>query len=638
MPRATLSETLPAPAPIGSKRAPVILLVLGFILLFGIVGAVAAFTFSAQRMSDNQAVLYRTSVRVGLLFSALQDIEASQRGYLLTHDEKYLAPYGVGVKELPGRIAAVDEVAAQLPDLQPDLAIVKEIIPRKLAEIDRTIELGREAKWDDAVAIVRADVGQAMMDDIRAAIQRIRQSQVDAIQANAIAVADAAWRLRVGVGIVALLVLVLGAYAFLIKRRQRMQLEESARLIEEHSHAIESANKSLRAEMASRQAAEGQIRQMQRMEAVGQLAGGIAHDFNNMLAVVISAVSLATRRLAKGDVDIGKYLDAATDAANRAAGLTKRLLAFSRQQPLAPEPIDANKMVADMSELLRRTLGEQVQLETVLAGGLWRIKADASQLENSVLNLAVNARDAMPEGGKITIETANAYLDDAYVSQNTGISAGQYVLIAVTDSGTGMTPEVAAKAFDPFFTTKKVGQGTGLGLSQVYGFVRQSGGHIKIYSEVGEGTTLKLYLPRYFGTEALPVPDDGKTKLIPAREREVVLVVEDEERVRALAVDALHEIGYTTLSADCGKVALEVLDAHPEIVLLFTDIVMPDMNGRKLADMALERRPGLKVLYTTGFTRNAVVHNGILDPGVRFIAKPFTLELLARKVREAIDG
>jgi CheY-like chemotaxis protein len=212
------------------------------------------------------------------------------------------------------------------------------------------------------------------------------------------------------------------------------------------------------------------------------------------------------------------------------------------------------------------------------------------------------------------------------------------VLIAVTDTGTGMTPEVAAKAFDPFFTTKKVGQGTGLGLSQVYGFVKQSDGHIKIYSEIGQGTTVKLYLPRHFGPESVPDKGDGRGRLVPARDRELILVVEDEERVRALAVDALHEIGYTTIAADSGKAALELLEAHPDVVLLFTDIVMPEMNGRRLADLAVELRPALKVLYTTGFTRNAVVHNGILDPGVRFIAKPFTLEMLAQKVREAIDG
>jgi signal transduction histidine kinase len=636
-PEKTLSDTPPQPA--RPRRAPLVLLVLGFVLLFGIVGAVAIFTFSAQRMSEEQHVLYRASVRIALLFSALQDIEASQRGYLVTHDAAYLEPYRKSVQALPERVDGVREAIATRPALQADFDLIKSIIPRKLDEIEHTIGLGQEGKWDEAVAIVRGDSGREMMDQIREAVGRMRTHQDEALEANAVAVAEAAARLRIGVGLVALLVLALGAYAFIIKRRQRLQIEESAGIIAEHSRALEAANESLRAEMVSRQAAEEQVRQMQRMEAIGQLAGGIAHDFNNMLAVVISAIGLAHRRLMKGDYDLGKYLDAAGDAANRAASLTKRLLAFSRQQALAPEPIDANKMVADMSELLRRTLGDHVQLETVLAGGLWRIKADVSQLENSVVNLAVNARDAMPKGGRITIETANAHLDDGYASQSTGISAGQYVLIAVTDTGTGMTPEVVARAFDPFFTTKKVGQGTGLGLSQVYGFVKQSGGHIKIYSEVGEGTVVKLYLPRYFGPDAVAAAQgEAGGKLVAAGERETVLVVEDEERVRALAIDALNEIGYTTIAVDCGRAALEVLEAHPEIVLLFTDIVMPDMNGRTLAELVLERRPAIKVLYTTGFTRNAVVHNGILDPGVNFIAKPFTLEQLAQKVREAIDG
>jgi signal transduction histidine kinase len=622
-----------------SRRTPLILLVLGFVLLFGIVGAGAAFTFSAERITAEQQELYRGNVRIGLMFSALQDLEASQRGYLLTRDDAYLDPYHDALKALPERMAAVADAITNRPALQGDFSEIQTIVPRKREEIDHTIELAREGKLDEAMAIVRSDSGRRMMEQIRDAVGRMQGHQTDAIRANSASVANAAARLRIGVGIVALIILGLGGYALAIKRRERILIEANANELEEHSHALEATNETLRAEMASRQAAEEQVRQMQRMEAVGQLAGGIAHDFNNMLAVVISAVGLAQRRLARGDFDLAKYLDAAADAGNRAASLTKRLLAFSRQQPLAPETIDANKMVADMSELLRRTLGEHVELETVLAGGLWRVKADASQLENSVVNLAVNARDAMmPEGGRITIETANAYLDDAYVGHHTGVTPGQYVLIAVTDSGTGMTPEVAAKAFDPFFTTKKVGQGTGLGLSQVYGFVKQSGGHIKIYSEIGQGTTVKLYLPRHFGAESVPGKPDGRGRLVPARDRELILVVEDEERVRALAVDALHEIGYTTIVADSGKAALELLEAHPDVVLLFTDIVMPEMNGRKLADLAVELRPELKVLYTTGFTRNAVVHNGILDPGVQFIAKPFTLEMLAQKVREAIDG
>jgi CheY-like chemotaxis protein len=375
---------------------------------------------------------------------------------------------------------------------------------------------------------------------------------------------------------------------------------------------------------------------MQKMEAVGQLTGGIAHDFNNMLAVIMSAMNLIQRKLKRGETDIDKFVDAATDATSRAANLTARLLAFARQQPLAPQVVDANRVVTGMSEMLRRTLGETISVETVLAGGLWRTHADPSQVENAILNLAVNARDAMPEGGSLTIETANCHLDDGYAASHAEVTAGQYVMIAVTDTGAGMTPDVLAKAFEPFFTTKPVSKGTGLGLSQVFGFIKQSGGHVKIYSEPGEGTTVKVYLKRHFGDEqeaqlAASAIDPDR------RPTETILVVEDDPRVRASTVDSLRELGYLVIHASEAAEALEKLDKHPDVALLFTDIIMPVMNGRKLAEEALKRRPGLKVVFTTGFTKNAVVHNGVLDPGVNFIAKPFTLDQVAAKLREVLD-
>jgi signal transduction histidine kinase/CheY-like chemotaxis protein len=387
-------------------------------------------------------------------------------------------------------------------------------------------------------------------------------------------------------------------------------------------------------EMARRERAEETLRQAQKMDAIGKLTGGIAHDFNNMLAVVLGNLELARRRLAKGVTNIDQYLTGAQEGGKRAAALTQRLLAFSRQQPLAPEAVDANKLVSGMSEMLRRTLGEAIRVETVLAGGLWRIHADPNELENALLNLAVNARDAMPEGGKLTIETANAHLDDRYVAEHTEVPAGQYVMLAVTDTGAGMTGDVAAKAFDPFFTTKKTGIGTGLGLSQVYGFVKQSGGHVKIYTEVNEGTTIKVYLPRYFGAAepARPVIDRSS---LPTNDGSVsILVVEDEEAVRRYSTDALRDLGYRVLEADGARQALDIIDTEPDIMILFTDVVMPDMNGRRLVEAALERRPALKVLFTTGYTRNAIVHNGMLDPGVVLLSKPFTLEELARKMAE----
>ena len=383
--------------------------------------------------------------------------------------------------------------------------------------------------------------------------------------------------------------------------------------------------------------AQEALRQSQKMEAVGQLTGGIAHDFNNMLAVVIGSLELLGRRLSDGDARAQRYIDAATDASKRAALLTQRLLAFSRQQPLEPEAVDANKLVSGMSDLLRHSLGADVQLETVLAGGLWRTHADPNQLENIILNLAVNARDAMPDGGHLTIETQNAHFDERYEAANLGVSAGHYVLIAVTNTGTGMPPEVVAKAFDPFFTTKPVGKGTGLGLSQVYGFIKQSGGHVKIYTEQGHGTTIKLYLPRLRGGSAVDEPDARTTDLLRGDDREVILVVEDEPGVRQFSVDALTELGYHVLEADGAARALRLLGEHPEISLMFTDVVMPEMNGAKLAEAARALRPDLKILFTTGYTRNAVVHNGKLDEGVDLIGKPFSLEALALKIRTVLE-
>ena len=330
--------------------------------------------------------------------------------------------------------------------------------------------------------------------------------------------------------------------------------------------------------------------------------------------------------------------------ANRAAALTYRLLAFSRQHPLAPEPVDANKLVAGMSDLLRRTLSENVAIETVLAGGLWRTHADPNQLENVILNLAVNARDAMPDGGKLTIETANTHLDEAYAASRTEVAPGQYVMMAVCDTGAGMTADVIAKAFEPFFTTKPIGKGTGLGLSQVYGFAKQSGGHAAIYSEPGHGTTVKVYLPRFRqadeGVEVRVVQAvrPSPASLTMARSGETILVVEDEPMVRAFSVSALEEAGYRVLAAEDGPSGLLLLDAHPEVSLLFTDVVLTGpMNGRKVADEALRRRPHLKVLFTTGYTKNAIIHHGRLDEGVELLGKPFTAADLAEKVRQIID-
>ncbi len=376
--------------------------------------------------------------------------------------------------------------------------------------------------------------------------------------------------------------------------------------------------------------AEQQLRQAQKMEAVGQLTGGIAHDFNNMLAVVIGALDLLERRIAQGRTDVDRYLVAARDGATRAAALTQRLLAFSRQQPLAPTPVDANAMVGGMIELLARTLGEAVAIETKLADGLRPALADPNQLENAILNLCVNGRDAMPGGGRLTIETAACMAADGE-AEALALEPGDYVRIAVSDTGSGMPPEVAARAFDPFFTTKGVGKGTGLGLSQVFGFARQSGGTVRIDTELGRGTRVSLYLPVYAGEidTAAQASEVGEAER--ARPGEVVMVVEDEERVRSYSVEALRELGYTVVAAGDGAEALAIIATGQPVSLLFTDVVMPEMSGRELARCARERLPALKVLLTSSYTPDIAG----LDESM--LTKPFDIDRLARRVRAALD-
>jgi signal transduction histidine kinase/CheY-like chemotaxis protein len=432
------------------------------------------------------------------------------------------------------------------------------------------------------------------------------------------------------------------AYGLLLRSEaERAQLNaQLEQRVEERTRELLERTDQLSAESAARREAEARVAQLQRLEAVGQLTGGIAHDFNNMLAIMMGNLDLARRRIANGNVDVGRFIDNAMEGAKRSAALTRQLLAFGRRQPLSPSSLDVNALVQGMSELLRRTLGSGIEIETVLGGGAWRTHADATQLESAIVNLAVNARDAMPGGGKLTIETTNAHIDEAYAAANPEAVPGQYVMVAVSDTGSGMTAEVRERAFEPFFTTKGVGQGSGLGLSQIYGFLKQSGGHAKIYSEVGRGSTVKLYLPREPAGEAAAVGTGPKPEALAARGRpeEVILVVEDEPGVRSVAAEALRELGYTIMEAEDGAGALRVLERHRQVKLLFTDVVMPGMTGRELADEVAARWPEIRILYTTGYTRNAIVHGGRLDPGVNLLTKPYTTEELSRKVRAVLDG
>ena len=385
--------------------------------------------------------------------------------------------------------------------------------------------------------------------------------------------------------------------------------------------------------------AEEQLRQAQKMEAVGQLTGGIAHDFNNLLAGIVGSLDLMQTRIAQGRTEnVERYAKAAMSSAQRAAALTHRLLAFARRQPLDPKPVNANQLIASMEDLLRRTIGPLHALEIVTAGGLWTTLCDPNQLESAILNLAINARDAMPDGGKLTIETANAYLDDAYAAAQPDLRSGQYVAICITDTGTGMPPDVIERVFEPFFTTKPLGQGTGLGLSMVYGFAKQSEGHVRIYSEVGQGTTIRIYLPRYRGT-AQEEPSEVSFAEVPRAEAgETVLVVEDEPVIRNLIIEVLQDLGYRALEASDGPAGLKVLQSRQRIDLLVTDVGLPGINGRQLADAARETRPELKVLFITGYAENATLANGFLDPGMEIFTKPFAVEALATRIRSMIQG
>ena len=407
----------------------------------------------------------------------------------------------------------------------------------------------------------------------------------------------------------------------------------------------------LRAETARREIIEGQLRQSQKMEAIGHLTGGLAHDFNNLLTIVLGNLDTMSRRLAEVSAMrdardlaavLAKPVEVALQGAQNAAKLTHRLLAFSRRQILDPAPVDLNRLITGMSELLRRTLDESIGVETILAGGLWRTFADAHQLENTLINLCVNARDAMPEGGRLTVETANAYLDEAYTQQFGDVTAGQYVMLSVADTGKGIPPDVLQRVFEPFFTTKPTGEGSGLGLAMVYGFVKQSGGHIRIYSELGHGTTVKIYLPRLAEEKVASVPapraPDSSSMPRASVEQEIVLLVEDNEGVRDYATSVLGELGYDVIAVPTATEALRVLgDDDSRVDLLFTDVVLPDFSGRELANRALELRPDLPVLFTTGYTRNAIIHHGRLDPDAELLTKPYTQRNLALKIREMLD-
>ncbi|MFT3729629.1 MAG: CHASE3 domain-containing protein [Terricaulis sp.] len=604
---------------------------LSAVLLLLVVTAIAALVQTETANAVNQQVRSSLEIRshYRLTLQLMTDAETGQRGFMLTGDDAYLAPYQAAQPRIAGEL---DSLAASADPRNIAAAQqLRELVRQKFEEMQHTIDLRKRGNVSQAMAIVRANSGKQFMDDIRNVSEGAQTRETLALN-NALAAADrAALTLRYVIIFAFLLIVGIGALLVFLVRRAVDELRESR-------DATRVAHQRFVEEVRQRELAEDKVRQMQKLEAIGQLTGGVAHDFNNMLAVIISALQLAKRRIDRGEKGTEAFIENAIDGARRAAALTSRLLAFARRTPLNPSVIDVNRVLSEMSEMLRRTLGEHIKIETVLAGGVWRVSVDRHELEQAVLNIAVNARDAMPEGGKLTLESANAHLDEAYAAANVDVTPGQYVMIAVTDTGGGMSKETLQQAFEPFFTTKEVGKGTGLGLSHVHGLLKQSGGHAAIYSEVGAGTTVKLYLPRTDAPESAARPaEEGDIERFTGDPATIILVVEDEDRVRSLSVTALRELGYTVLHANGGEQALAVLEEKPGIALMFTDVVMPGMTGRVLADQAVKKFPHLKVLYTTGYTKNAIVHNGVLDPGAQLLLKPYTLVDLARKIRAVLD-
>ncbi len=653
------------------------------------------------------------------------DAETGERGYLLTQDPDYLAPYKAGIAQINRDIDIFKSLTADNVRQQVRIDELRTLVQQRFGALDRTLTLSPANGTPSPQLLAALKDGKAKMDVMRALVAAALAEE-NSLLAQRIAARHAAEAREItAVLIAAAIVLLAILFAGFVLVRNNIRLTRSEAERDQQANLLQATLDNIRdgvavfdsearlvafnknffgcmdfpAELAvpgapiskftdlsrsrnhptfeelpyaggeagsysnlnidnrfveayrnhvpnggflvacvdvtARVRSEVQLRQSQKMETIGQLTGGVAHDFNNLLQVISANLDLLAGDAQK-DSRTGGRLQNAISAVERGSRLTAQLLAFARRQTLAPRATNLGRLINDMTDLLRRTLGERIEVESVTAGGLWNTLVDQNQLENAILNLAINSRDAMPDGGKLTIEVANAFLDEDYARAHSEIAPGQYVMVAVSDTGTGMPAEVAARAFDPFFTTKPEGKGTGLGLSQVYGFVKQSGGHIKIYSEKGEGTTIKLYLPRstaaaQWTAPVLEAPVKGSG--------ETVLVVEDDDGVRAAVCDLLNELGYSVLRAEGVEQALAVIEAGRKIDLLFTDVVMPGpIKTRDLARIAKEKVPGIKVLFTSGYTQNAIVHNGRLDEGIELLSKPYRKDDLARKLRTMLDG
>jgi signal transduction histidine kinase/ActR/RegA family two-component response regulator len=622
----------PAWPNLGRRAANILALVsFGLMILAGLLAAtmVERVNSAADWVAHSLAVQAKAA---GLLGS-VQDLELAKRGYLLTRSDAFLPPYDEARAAIPQALGNLRSLVADNPDQTARVDRMASSIDDILTTSTRAVELGRHGQFPEAAEIATAVRGQQILESFRAIVDEFGKSESDLLRERQ-AAESMARAIMLGLVLIGLVCAAAAALGALLL---------SAALIRE----LRERSEALAEEKRVRKEAEAILVQSQKMESIGLLAGGVAHDFNNLMTVVIGNLDSAERRLAQARTadaaSIGKPIAAAMQGARRAASLTQRLLAFSRQQVLSPQQVDLNRLVGGLSDMLTRTVGETIAVETILGGGLWPTFVDVSQLENAIVNLVVNARDAMPEGGRITIETANASLDEAYCRQFGDVAPGQYVLLSVSDTGTGISPENLRKVFEPFFTTKSAPAGTGLGLAMIYGFVKQSKGHIRIYSEVGHGTTARIYLPRMAGAtrlETVPAAARVESAGMPAaRPGEVVLMVEDDQDVLDSTADLLRELGYAVLTARDGAEALAQLRGSERVDILFTDVVLPQgLNGRALALEAATLRPALPVLFTTGYARNAIIHDGRLDPDVQLLAKPYTQQDVAQKLRAVLDA
>jgi signal transduction histidine kinase/DNA-binding response OmpR family regulator len=698
---------------------PVVLLMLG---------AASTALYSARALENSRILINETNAIIdnsAQLLTLSEDAETSQRGFVITGNEAYLAPYNNAQVELPRIMADLQSQLADNPSQLERLQTLSGYLAVKQVELAETIETRRSKGFAAAQAIVLDNRGQAAMESIRSLVNDIRVAEKTLLEQHLTMARQAEQQTFVVTAVLLLILMLVLCGGGLVFWRNFSRLAEAERELAIKAQLLQmtletvgdgiaafNADRKLvafnqrffdlfgfKVAMASQGSAltdlieadrenggtfasvlslpasdlkpaigtfeqrdgrvlevyrslmpgggsllacrdvtetrqgENRLRQAQKMETIGQLTGGVAHDFNNLLQIIMANIDLVMRRIT--DEEQRKRLQSALVGAERGSKLTRQLLAFARRQPLRPEPVNLSRVVRDLTDLLRRTLGESIEIEETGAAGLWSALADRGQVENAILNLAINARDAMPQGGRLTIELGNAFLDNEYARNHEDVKPGQYVMIAVSDTGIGMSKEVMERAFDPFFSTKPEGRGTGLGLSMVYGFLKQSGGHAKIYSEPGHGTTIRLYLPRSLQGEPLPYTG-GES--VAAGQGEMILVVEDDDDVRSAVVSMIRDLGYNTIEASNGQETLEILKQDTPIHLMFSDVVMPgELHGRRLGQEAQAIRPGLDIIFTSGYTENSIIHNGRLDDGVQLLSKPYRKEDLARKFREVLD-